>query len=263
MRAIAARRDQTASSALVPLRAVEAPRGAVLLLHGGRADALEPPPVVNLPAVRMRPFARSLARATVGHAIALGRVRYVHRGWNGERADAARDATRALEELSRVTGPVPVVLVGHSMGGRAALRVAGHPLVSAVVGLAPWCPADEPVDHLAGRRVVLLHGDRDRVTDPADTWALAARARTAGSEVCTLPVSGGDHAMLRGAAAWHALTTAAVTGLLGLGPLPGRVAEGFAAPAAAPHVPAQAPELPGTAPAQAPEPPGTAPEPTA
>ncbi|MFF8846931.1 alpha/beta fold hydrolase [Streptomyces sp. NPDC015127] len=253
MRVIAARRQQPASAALVTLRAVHSPRAAVLLLHGGRADALEPPPVVNLPAVRMRPLARSIARATAGHRIALGRVRYVHRGWNGERADAARDAARALEELSLAAGPVPVVLVGHSMGGRAALRAAAHPRVSAVVGLAPWCPAGEPVDHLAGRRVVLLHGDRDRVTDPADTWALAARALAAGSEVCALPVSGGDHAMLRGAASWHALTTAAVTGLLGLGPLPARVAEGFAAPGAAPRPTAQ----------PAPEPPGPTPDPAA
>jgi predicted esterase len=200
---------------------------AVLLLHGGRADALEPPPALNLPGARMRPFAKSLARATAGHGIALGRVRYAYRGWNGSRADAGRDALRALGELAAAVGPVPTVLVGHSMGARAALHAAGHPRVSAVVGLAPWCPAGEPVEHLTGKRVVLLHGDRDRVTDPEATWAFADRARAAGAEVHTLPMPGGDHAMLRGAADWHTLTTGTVTGLLGLGPFPPGGGNGF------------------------------------
>jgi dienelactone hydrolase len=208
-------------------RAAEPPQGAVLLLHGGTADALEPPTQWNLPGVRMRPFARAIARATVDHDVVLGRVSYRHRGWNGVRADAARDALRALDELAFLTGPVPVVLVGHSMGGRAALRAASHPLVEAVVGLAPWCPAGEPVAHLEGKRVVLVHGDRDRVTDPRGSWELAAAARAAGAESCALRMPGGDHAMLRRAGVWHALTARLVTGLLRLGPLPSAVADSF------------------------------------
>ncbi|WP_455354256.1 alpha/beta fold hydrolase [Streptomyces sp. SYSU K217416] len=214
--------------ALVVERTAEPPRAAVVLLHGGRADGLEPPTRWNLPGARMRPFTRAIARATAADGVVLAQVRYRHRGWNGGRGDAARDARRALDELTRVTGPVPVVLVGHSMGGRAALRVAGHPAVRAVVGLAPWCPPGEPVEQLAGRRIVLLHGDRDRVTDPRETWAFEERARAAGAESCALRMPGGDHAMLRGAGAWHALTTRIVTGLLGLGPLPPEVAERFA-----------------------------------
>ncbi|WTB19454.1 alpha/beta hydrolase [Streptomyces sp. NBC_00829] len=208
-------------------RAAEPPRAAVLLLHGGRADALEPPTPLNLPGIRMRPFGRAIARATADHDVVLGGVNYRHRGWNGTRADAARDALRALDELAFLTGPLPVVLVGHSMGGRAALRAASHPLVEAVVGLAPWCPEGEPVDHLAGRRIVLVHGDRDRVTDPRGSWDLADRARVAGAESCALRMPGGDHAMLRGARSWHALTTRLVAGLLRLGPLPPVVADSF------------------------------------
>lgn len=219
--------DATTEPALRLDRYVTPPKAAVLLLHGGRADALEPPPALNLPGARMRPFARSLARATAAQGIALGRVRYAYRGWNGPRADAGRDALRALDELAAVTGPVPTVLVGHSMGGRAALHAAGHSLVSAVVGLAPWCPAGEPVEHLTGKRIVLLHGDRDRVTDPRESWAFAARARAAGAEVRALSMPGGDHAMLRGAADWHTLTTETVMGLLGLGEFPPRRAGTF------------------------------------
>ncbi|MFJ8076047.1 alpha/beta hydrolase [Streptomyces sp. NPDC096176] len=213
-------KDGAPVSALRLDRPAQPATTAVLLLHGGRADAVEPPPALNLPGARMRPFARAIARATAGHGVALGRVRYGHRGWNGDRADAARDARRALDELALLTGPVPTVLVGHSMGARAALHTAGHAQVKAVVGLAPWCPPEDPVDQLAGRSVVLLHGDRDRVTDPAETWAFAARARTVGADVRELPMPGGDHAMLRGAATWHALTTRLVLGLLGLAATP-------------------------------------------
>lgn len=204
----------TALPALSLRRSAAAPRGAVLVLHGGRADALEPPTRLNLPARRMRPFLRALCRATDSRHIAVGSVRYTHRGWNGDRRDAARDARRALDELRALTGPVPVVLVGHSMGGRAALDAGGLPQVCGVVGLAPWCPVGEPVDHLRGTEVVLLHGDRDRMTDPRGSLDLVHRAQAAGVPARYVPVPGGDHAMLRRAGAWHAMTTDLVTGML-------------------------------------------------
>jgi hypothetical protein len=71
--------------------------------------------------------------------------------------------------------------------------------------LAPWLPPGEPVDQLAGRRVLLVHGSADRVTRPEDTWAYAERARAVTS-VTTLQVHGGDHPMLRRANLWHAIT---------------------------------------------------------
>ncbi|MFI1399782.1 alpha/beta hydrolase [Streptomyces sp. NPDC020681] len=227
MRPTGVRPEPSPAPALRLDRAAEPPSAAVLLLHGGRADGLEPPPTWNPPGARLRPIARSVARATTEHDVVLGRVRYRCRGWNGTRADAASDALRALDELAFLTGPVPVVLVGHSMGGRAALRAAAHPLVEAVVGLAPWCPEGEPVDHLAGKRIVLVHGDRDRVTDPRGSRALSERARAVGAQSCWLRMPGGDHAMLRRAVAWHALTTRLVTGLLGVAALPPAVTESF------------------------------------
>lgn len=214
--------DETAArpDALILHRSAASPEAAVLVLHGGRADGLDAPPPWNLPSARMRPYLRTLARATEGRNVVVGAVRYRYRGWNGPRGDAARDAERALEELHLLAGPVPVVLVGHSMGGRAALRVAGDDLVTGVVGLAPWCPPGEPVEHLRQRSLVLLHGDRDRMTDPRGSWELAVRAREAGARSCHLTVAGGDHAMLRRAGLWHTRTAESVRGLLGFGPLP-------------------------------------------
>ncbi|MFJ2371602.1 alpha/beta hydrolase [Streptomyces sp. NPDC087769] len=216
------------------------PSAAVLLLHGGAETGLAAPPPgpLNLPAVRMRPFARSIAGATDGGdgGVLVRTARYAHRGWNGPREDPLHDAVRALDALRREAGDIPVVLVGHSMGARAALRAAGHPLVRGVVGLAPWCPADDPVDQLAGRDVVLLHSTRDRITSPRASQRLTARARPAGARACLVAIRGSDHAMLRRAGQWHALTARIVAGLLGLGPLPGPVEAALALPPDAPAV---------------------------
>lgn len=215
------------------------PSAAVLLLHGGAETGLAAPlpGPLNLPGMRMRPFARTIAGATGGGGDVLVRTaRYAHHGWNGPREDPLHDALRALDALGREAGDIPVVLVGHSMGARAALRAAGHPLVRGVVGLAPWCPADDPVDQLAGRDVVLLHSTRDRITSPRASQRLTARARLADARSCLVAIRRSDHAMLRRAGEWHALTARLVIGLLGLGPLPGPVATALRLPPDAPAV---------------------------
>lgn len=209
------------------------PSAAVLVLHGGYENGTEPPPpgLLNLPGARMRPFVRALRRATratpgpqsvpeSGADVLVRQVRYAHRGWNGDRADALHDALAALDALGEEADGAPVVLLGHSMGARAALLAAGHPLVRGVVGLAPWCPPGDPVTQLAGRDVVLVHSSRDRITSPQATQSLTTRARRAGARTCMVTVRGGDHAMIRRAPAWHRLTTTLVTGLLGTGSLP-------------------------------------------
>lgn len=213
------------------------PSAAVLVLHGGYETGLAPPAPgpLNLPGLRMLPFAVGVARAVRGEKpVRVCRVRYTHRGWNGTRQDPLHDAVRALDRLRREAGDIPVVLLGHSMGARAALHAAGHPLVRSVVGLAPWCPPGDPVTQLAGRDVVLLHSSRDRVTSPLASQSLTARARRAGARTCLVTVPGSDHAMLRRAPAWHRLTKALVAGLLGLAPVPDRIEAAFALPPDAP-----------------------------
>ncbi|WP_315903675.1 alpha/beta hydrolase [Streptomyces rhizosphaerihabitans] len=189
-------------------------RAAVLILHGGTADSKAPSRRWNVAGVRMRPFVRAVARALPDEDTFVGQVRYRHRGWNGADADPLADVLRALAELADLVGEVPVVLVGHSMGGRAALRAAAAPQVRAVVALAPWCPEGEPVAHLRDKRVIVLHGDRDRVTGPAESFALVRRAAEAGSSASAVRVEGGDHAMLRRARTWHRVTGATVADLV-------------------------------------------------
>ncbi|WP_228979185.1 alpha/beta hydrolase [Streptomyces sp. DH12] len=225
---------------LVVRRAPRDAAAAVLFLHGGRADALDAPRPLDPPALRLRPFASAVLRATRGDAVAVAGVRYRHRGWNGSREDALHDARRALAELHRHAGPVPVVLVGHSMGGRAALRLAGDRHVRGVVALAPWCPPGEPVAHLRGRHVVVLHDERDRVTAARGSWELVRRSREAGAHAVGVSMPRGGHAMLGDAAAWHRLTTAAALAMLGLGPDP----DGLLRPDPAGEVPVPAGRLP-------------------
>ncbi|MFJ8946076.1 alpha/beta fold hydrolase [Streptomyces sp. NPDC102395] len=207
---------QDPASALVTRRATPAARAAVLFLHGGRADSRARSRPWQLAAVRMKPFVRAVARE-VPDDVLLGEVRYRLRGWNGSAADTLKDVHRALSELTRLAGDVPVVLVGHSMGGRAALRAAEALQVRGVLALAPWCPPGEPVEHLGGKRIVVLHGDRDRVTDPGASLAFVERARAAGARADTVLMPEGDHAMLRRSGTWHRTTASTVADMLSAG----------------------------------------------
>ncbi|MEX3106760.1 MULTISPECIES: dienelactone hydrolase family protein [unclassified Streptomyces] len=196
-------------------------RAAVVVLHGGAVKDVRPSRDRQLAALRLGPVVRALDTA-VGEGVVVTRVRYRVRGWNGVRADPVRDTLGALDDLAERYGDVPTVLVGHSMGGRAALHAAGHPLVHAVVGLAPWWPPGEPVDQLAGRRVVALHGDRDHITSATETAELIRRAQGIAVRADLALVAGGDHAMLRRYRVWQRTTAALVAHLVdpGAGPDP-------------------------------------------
>jgi pimeloyl-ACP methyl ester carboxylesterase len=180
------------------------PAGIVVVVHGGSEVSTRPVRAVDPAVLRMIPVARAVRRSVRGSGIAVWRHRFAVRGWNGVQASAAADLGRLLDEIGSRYGGVRVVLAGHSMGARAALRVAGHPVVCAVAGLAPWLPLGEPVEQLAGRRVLLAHGSADTVTRPGDTWVYAGRARPVTS-VTALEIGGADHPMLRRAGLWHAV----------------------------------------------------------
>ena len=190
----------------------------VLVLHGGRSAGREPTTAAQPAVLRMAPFAAAIRRAVRGSGALVTRPRFAVRGWNGAEASPSADLARLLEQAGRRFGQVPVVLIGHSMGGRAALRAAGHQLVSAVGAVAPWLPPGEPAGQLAGRRVLLAHGDRDRVTSAPDTWAYASRASSAGARVTAIEVAGGEHAMLRRAGLWHGLAAEFTRAALALPP---------------------------------------------
>lgn len=192
----------------------EATTAVALVLHGGRSQSTAPTSARNLAVLRMVPFANSLRRGGAEHGLAVARLRYGVRGWNGARQSPVPDARWALEQLRGRFGDVPLALVGHSMGGRTALYVAGFPGVAAVVGLAPWIEPGDPVAQLAGRRVLLAHGTHDRMTSAAASARYARQAASVAESVGYVSVSDEKHAMIRRASVWHELATGFVLGVL-------------------------------------------------
>jgi pimeloyl-ACP methyl ester carboxylesterase len=181
---------------LIFTAAPKRPQGIVLVLHGGRENDRTPVQARQLAVLRMVPIARRVAAAGAGR-LAVIRVLDVVRGWNGADAAPVGDARWAAEQCLERFGDVPVGLIGHSMGGRAALRAADAPNVRSVVGLAPWLPPGEPTAQLRGRRVLIVHGSADRMTNPDGSAAFARALAGVAERVSYVSVPGEKHAMLR------------------------------------------------------------------
>jgi dienelactone hydrolase len=165
----------------------------VLVLHGGasRPDRSEVSPA-QLSVLRMVPIARRVARAGRGR-LAVHRLLNSTRGW--DTANTPVDDVRwALGRVRERYGDVPVGLVGHSLGGRAALLAGGADGVRCVVALNPWVYPDDDAD-LRGRPVLVVHGTADRVASIDRARAVVASlARRTDVELREVP--GGNHAMI-------------------------------------------------------------------
>ncbi|WP_091247664.1 alpha/beta hydrolase [Klenkia soli] len=205
-------------------------RGVALFCHGGTAASEAPPKDRALSLVRMRAFERFVRDDLGGRGVATALVRYRVAGWNGEAADAYQDVQWSIEQLRADLGKdVPVVLVGHSMGGRAALKAGGDPQVTAVCALAPWTPPGEPVMQLRGQTVAILHGSGDRWVPAKLSADFAVRARRAGARVARFTTPGG-HSMLRRAGRWHEFARDIVLAGTGLEPMRADVANALQLP---------------------------------
>ncbi|MFI6863131.1 alpha/beta hydrolase [Streptomyces sp. NPDC050421] len=172
--------------------------GVVLLLPDGEPYSYRRPSPLSY--ARRLPLARSLARAGGTDGLAIHVVHYRCRGWNTTDAHLAADAEWAVDEAVRRYGDIPVCLAGHGMGGRAALRAGGHPAVTSVLAMAPWLPGDpdaepEPVKHLVGRQVLLVHGTNDAHSDPELSFRLAERAKKSNRDTCRFEVHSDGHAL--------------------------------------------------------------------
>ncbi|MEO8518833.1 MAG: alpha/beta fold hydrolase [Dermatophilaceae bacterium] len=196
----------------------------VLLLHGGTAESVVPVRALDPSVLRMFPFGRSALRAGQ-RRIVLATLRYAVRGWNGEMESPLQDARWALDQIAERFADLPIGLIGHSMGGRVALRVADHLAgpaggVSSVAALAPWLPPGEPISPMSHQRLLLAHGTADRITDPGQTFALAENLAAEGVDVELVKFPGGRHSMLFPAKPWHDLATSFMVRTL-LAPVPG------------------------------------------
>lgn len=180
-------------------------RGVALVLHGGRANSFEPVRARQLSPARMVPIARQLHAWGSSAGLETWNLRNSVRGWNGESMSPLRDARWALEQIHAHHPGVPVYLLGHSMGGLTALCAAEDPLVRAVVALAPWVDSTTPVQQLARRRVLIVHGDDDRWTSPRQSLLYARRVQDIADDVRYVTIAGAGHFMVTKLPLWHDL----------------------------------------------------------
>ena len=207
---------------LIVTHAPADPEAAVLVLHGGasRPGSMMVSPT-QLSVLRMIPIAARLAQLG-GRRLAVYRLLNSVRGWDATHTPV-HDVRWALGQVrDRFGRDLPTGLVGHSLGGRAAILAATQPQVHTVVALAPWVyPSDGDRD-LSGRRVLIVHGARDRIARPDNSVAVArALGRTA--DVGYISIAGGKHAMLRHHAEFDGLaarfTAATLLGADATGPI--------------------------------------------
>ncbi|MBK1788225.1 alpha/beta hydrolase [Prauserella sp. ASG 168] len=209
----------------VPARAV------ALVLHGGSEHGTAVVRPWRLAYLRMVPFAKALHAAGAAQGLEVRLLRNRVRGWNAPTLDPVRDARWALDRIRAETPDVPVLLVGHSMGGRVALRVADDPAVTAVCALAPWTPEGEPVEPVRDRSVLIAHGTRDRMTSPEASHAYARRAAGTAARLARFEVADEGHAMLRKSAVWNRFVTGFAAGELDWPGQDGVPASAWSAPA--------------------------------
>jgi pimeloyl-ACP methyl ester carboxylesterase len=186
---------QTAAR-LISTRIPRSPAAAVVVLHGGggRGGAMPVSPT-QLSVLRMIPIAHRVARIGRGR-LAVWRLLNSVRGWDGKHTPVD-DVHWALKRIREQLPPAtPIGLIGHSLGGRAAILSAGADNVRSVVALAPWVhPQDGDID-ASGCRFLFVHGSADRVASPQRALVAADRlARTA--RVGVIQVDSGGHTMLR------------------------------------------------------------------
>ncbi|GGO72050.1 dienelactone hydrolase family protein [Nocardioides deserti] len=197
------------------LRDLRDPEAVVLALHGGDVRPGEPDVSPwQLSVLRMVPVAARVARAGRGR-LAVHRVLNAARGWGVDRTPVD-DVRWALAQVRERYGDLPVGLVGHSLGGRAALLAGREPGVDAVVALNPWLHPADDVD-LTGRRVLVVHGSEDRVATPDRARRVVEKLRRH-TDIEWRDVPGAGHAMLRhGAVFERAAADFLTAALLGRG----------------------------------------------
>jgi len=188
--------SDTSAARLVATHVPRDPVGQVVVLHGGaaRRHGMRVSPA-QLSVLRMIPVAHRVAQAGRGR-LAVFRLLNSVRGWDTHHTPVD-DVAWALDQLRERNGSaLPTCLVGHSLGGRAAMAAGVLPEVRSVAALAPWVHPSDGGGDLSGRQVMVVHGTEDHIASPTRALA-AARNLQRTAQVGFISVEGGRHAMLR------------------------------------------------------------------
>ncbi len=185
------------------------------MLHGGQEHSEEPVQNKHASWWRMASMARSLRGYADENTVAVSLLQYRLRGWNGSSDPApVRDARWALSRLADAHPGLPVVVVGHSMGGRTACHVADDLAVVGVVALAPWLPEGEPNAAIAGRHLRVLHGTRDNWTSAHWSRVFVERSRPIAASATWDSMPGAGHFMFRRPSVWRQFVEDSVSDIL-------------------------------------------------
>lgn len=176
-------------------------RGSVICVNGGQGTLVEGTWSASLEWLvgRLGPRFPELE---------LVEVRYRMKSWH-RMDDCVEDARAAID----AAGSGRFCLLGFSMGGAVATRIADDPRVEEVLGLAPWFYDGLDLSTLRGKRLTVLHGALDRSlpgipgVSPRGSRAGWERARALGAE--------GTYTLIQGAV--HGIALRAPWGLV---PLP-------------------------------------------
>lgn len=196
---------------------VFAPRGIVLMLHGGAKTGLKPVGRRSASFRRTSTMRDVLEPRVLGQGLSLWLLRFRVRGWNAgvsEEPSPVEDARWAVDQAARAHPDLPVILLGHSMGARTAVHVADHPQVAGVVGLAPWLEPEDPVDTLSKKHLILGHGSRDKITSAKATRAYVERAADVAASVDFEDMGRLGHYMLHRPQHWNAFALRSVVTVL-------------------------------------------------
>ena len=182
-------------SRLIETHVPKTPEAAVLVLHGGasrQGDVAVSP--TQLSVIRMIPTASRVARAD-RRRLAVFRLLNSTRGWDASHTpvDDVRWALAQLRE--RLGADLPTGLVGHSLGGRAALLAADRPEVRSVVALNPWVYPNDGNRPVRNTPILIVHGADDRIARP-ESSAAVAKAMAAHTSIGYVRVKDGKHSML-------------------------------------------------------------------
>jgi dienelactone hydrolase len=189
------------------------------MLHGGKADGLDEVDESSASWRRSRWMMDQVHERLNRAGADVWLLRHAVRGWNARTAvppSPVPDARWALDEVRRELGDLPVVLLGHSMGGRTAVAVADDPSVVGVVALAPWLPPAEPTAALAGKRLSVAHGRSDRITSWRQSRAFCRAAEGTAASVELVDMGRVGHYLLRRIPMWNSFAVSRSLAQLGV-----------------------------------------------